>query len=233
MKNGVVYIVFGTKSTREFKASITTLKRIHPEIHITLLTDISRNNEYVDNEKIIEVDGTRIKQYHLYDSPYDNTLYLDATSGIVGPIMDIFDLMGRFDIAGVHDIVRKWSRHSKIYPDYANIPDGFPEFSGGVLLFRKCKAVENFFKVWQKNYKIWCELSGKRNDQPSLRVSLWQCKDLYLHTLSQEFSIRTKDYHNIVPRIFHFHNMTDTSLRQNLATWLFNNPGIDKLRRKN
>lgn len=225
MKNGVVYIVFGNKSLREFDVSIKTLKRMHPELHVTLFTDVTKNNEYVNDEKLIKVSGVRVKQDHLYDSPYDNTLYLDATSGVVGPIMDIFNLMGRFDLAGVQDMVRKWSRHTDLYPDYASIPDGFPEFSGGIILFRKCKAAEKFFELWRRNYKIWCELSGKVNDQSSLRVSLWQCKDLHIHTLPPEFSIRTKKYHNIVPRVFHFHEMTDAFLQKNLADWVAKNPG--------
>lgn len=225
MKNGVVYIVFGTKSLKEFEVSVKSLRKMHPKIHITLFSDKPINNKRIDDNKIIKVSGTRVKQNHLFDSPYDNTLYLDATSGIVGPVEDAFNLMERFDLAAVNDGVRKYSRHSKLYPEYAAIPDAFPEFSGGILLFRKCKAVENFFAAWRKNFKVWYDITGEHRDQPALRVSLWQCKDLRIHTFPLEYSIRTKKYHNITPRVFHFHNITSPRLQKELVTWLSDHPG--------
>jgi len=219
MKNGVVYIVFGDKYLKKFNFSVKTLKKIHPNLHVTLFTDKHIENKHVDDIRIINVSGTRIKQYHLYDSPYENTLYIDATSGIVGSIIDIFGLMERFDIACVQDLMRKDNKKSVVYPDYAVIPDGFPEYSGGIILFKKNKAVENFFDMWCRNFKIWYDITGEHRDQPSLRVSLWQCVDLKIHTLPSEFSIRTKQYHNIVPRIYHYHNMNEKNLGKELKKW--------------
>jgi len=223
MKNGIVYIVFGSKSWKEFDVSIKLLRKIHPDVDITLFTDRKQNNGLVNNEIIIRPKGTRIKQYHLYDSPYENTLYLDATSNVVGPIIDVFGLMERFDLAVVQDVVRKHNKKSKIYPDYASIPDGFPEYSGGIILFKKNSVVENFFNLWCKNFKIWYDIVGEDRDQPSLRVSLWQCNDLKIHTLPPEFSIRTKKYHNITPRIFHIHAATEEKLKFVLADWFVKN----------
>jgi len=219
MKNGIVYIVFGNKSTKEFEVSIKTLRKIHPNINITLFTDKPKNNKFVNIEKIIKVKGTRIKQNHLFNSPYENTLYLDATSGVVGQLTEIFGLLDRFDIACVQDIIRKHDKKSKIYPEYADIPDGFPEYSGGIILFKKNNRVEEFFKTWQRNMKTWYNLTGVEKDQPALRVSLWQCENLKTHTLPPEFSIRTKKYHNIVPRVYHFHNITEKSLKKELNKW--------------
>jgi hypothetical protein len=224
MKNGIVYIVFRNKSTEEFTTSIKLLKQTYPNIHVTLFTD-KIENQYVDNRIIIEPRGKRIKQYHLEDSPYENTLYLDATSGVVGPIHEIFRLLERFDIACVQDLIRKHDVKSAKYPDYAKIPDGFPEYSGGIILFKKSKPVINFFKLWRENFQRWYELTGEDRDQPSLRVSLWQCDDLKIHTLPPEYSIRDKKYHNISPRIFHIHKLGEKRLKKSLFEWHSKNPG--------
>ncbi len=211
MENGVLYIAFNrnNKSDRikELAYSVRSLKHTHPNLPVTLFTDVDPGIKEFDNVEIISVDSERIKQNYLCSSPYDNTLYIDCDTGIVGPIEEMFGLMDRFDIAATHDMMRKDKKKSDIYPDYAAVPDGFPEYAGGVILFRKSLAVENFFRVWRRNYAKWFELTKEMRDQPSFRVSLWECKDLHVHTLPTEFNIRTKKYNNIVPRINHWHDM--------------------------
>jgi len=184
MTNGILYIAFGDRFLKEVEYSISTVKKIHPNLSITLFTDKPYRNKNIDSIILKNLKGTRVKQQYLLDSPYENTLYMDSDTSVVGEIEEIFGL-----------------------------PDGFPEYAGGVILFRKSAAISNFFEVWRKNFKIWCDLSGVVKDQPSFRVSLWQCKDLHIHTLPPEFNIRSKNYHNITPRIYHWHNMSDKNLK--------------------
>jgi len=216
MKNGIVYIAFSNISKKvsdndyyikEAIFSAKSIKKIHPDLSITLFSDKNLNERCFDHVEIVPINSIRVKQNFLWDSPYNNTLYLDSDTGIVGPIDELFGLMDRFDMAATFDMMRKDQKKAKIYPDYAVIPDGFSEFAGGVILFKKSDEVRDFFGVWRKNYKIWCDLSGKKNDQPSFRVSLWQCADLKLYVLPPEYNIRTKKYDNIVPRIYHHHEM--------------------------
>ena len=211
--NGILYIAFGKDHIRDLEYSVKTVKKIHPDLSITLFTDSPYDNKHIDHMVLKHMKNSRVKQEYLWDSPYDNTLYMDSDTGVVGNILESFNLMERFDIAATHDLIRKHDKKSKKYPDYANIPDGFPEYAGGVILFRKSDVVKNFFDIWQKNFKIWYDLTGEVRDQPSFRVSLWQCRDLHVHTLPPEFNIRSKKYHNIVPRIYHWHNMTDKNLK--------------------
>ena len=211
MKNGIVYITFiknkKVDRIKELQYSVKSVKKMHPNLSITLFTDEDPKIKEIDGVKIMPIHSERVKQDYLYGSPYDNTLYLDCDTEIVGPIDEIFGLMERFDISATHDLIRKDNKKSKVYHDYAEIPYGFPEYGGGVMLFRKAPVVENFFKVWSKNYNIWYELTKEVRDQPSFRVSLWQCSDLHVYTLPPEFNIRTKNYNNIVPRINHQHNL--------------------------
>jgi hypothetical protein len=209
--NGILYITFkrNPKAHRynELKHSVASLKKMHPKLRVGLFTNKDPKFDLIDDVRIIDIKSDRVKQDYLYESPYDNTLYMDCDTEIVGPIDDIFNLMGRFDIAAVQDQIRKDPKKSERYPDYANIPDGFPEYAGGVILFRKCEKVENFFGVWRKNFRKWYQLTKEVRDQPSFRVSLWQCSDLRLHTLPPEFNHRTKKKHNIVTRIDHRHDL--------------------------
>lgn len=210
-KNGILYIAFKkhhlVDHIKEVIHSAKSVKRLYPSLHITLFTDKDPNSEYFDKVETFPINSKRVKQHFLYRTPYKNTLYLDSDTEIVGPIIELFDLMERFDIAATHDLMRKDKKKSGVYSDYADIPDGFPEFAGGVILFKKTDVIRNFFKVWRKNYNKWYSFTKEERDQPSFRVSLWECFDLHIHTLPPEFNIRTKKYDNIVPRINHWHNM--------------------------
>lgn len=224
IRDGVLYIAFKKNPKagriREVTHSAKSVKRIHPNLHTTLFTNIDIN-KYVyscfDNIIKISIDSERVKQKYLINSPYQNTLYLDSDTEVVGPI-NIFRLMDRFDIAAVQDHARVIKERNKIWDQYAAVPDGFPEYAGGVILFRKSPTIEKFFSIWRKNYNIWVQKSGKINDQPSFRVSMWECQDLKVHTLPQEFNIRTQEKRdklkNIVHRIYHWHNMYDKSLKR-------------------
>ena len=211
MNNGIVYIVSDINRKadriRELRNSAESLKQMHPDLPITLFTDKDPNIVAIDDVRIVPIEGVRVKQDLLQDSPYQNTMYVDCDTDFVGPVKESFRLMERFDLAATHDLIRKDPKKSKKYPAYAEIPDGFPEFGGGVLLFRKCKQMELFFHFWQKNFKEWVKLTGEIRDQPSFRVTVWQSKDLKFYVLPPEFNHRTKKYHNIRTRILHQHNL--------------------------
>lgn len=213
MKNGVVYIAFikihrkKVNRIKELQHSVNSLKKQHPKIPITLFTDVDPKIKGIDDVKIITVDSTRLKQRYLYDSPYENTLYLDCDTRIVGPINESFRLMNRFDLAATHDLIRKDSKKSIKCSVYADIPDGFSEFGGGVLLFRKSLEVEKFFKVWRKYCDLWTERTGEFRDQPAMRTAIWKCSDLKFYVLPPEFNMRSKKYDNIQPRVHHEHNI--------------------------
>jgi hypothetical protein len=210
MKNGIVYIAFkGSNKAilHELRNSAEGAKQMHPHIPITLFTNEDPGIKAIDEVKLIKVSSERMKQDVLPLSPYDNTLYLDTDTNVCGPIEELFDLMGRFDLAAVPDVMRKNPRHTEMYPDYKSISEGFPEFGGGVLLFRKCKEVDLFFATWQRNFDKWYELTNEVRDQPSLRVSIWQCDGLKFYSLPEEYNHRTKKYDNIRTRILHQHNL--------------------------
>ena len=224
--NGILYIAYDkhphTSHVREAILSAESVKKAHPELHITLFTDKPVKSKVFDDIKLVSVEGVRVKQLYLYDSPYDRTLFLDTDTKVVGRLDGVFSLLDRFDLAAALDHERKSKWKSDVYIDYAKIPDCFSEHNSGVVLFRKNETVKEFFSLWQKNYVKWTEVSGKFNDQPSFRVSLWQSKELNLYTLPPEFNIRTQDKRDksktIIPRIY---VQNFSYLKANLRVFLF------------
>lgn len=212
---GIVYIVFESNDNRidivkELNHSASSVKKFHPDLHITLFTDgklQGLNKQLFDNIEIVPVTGKRIKQQILSRSPYIRTLYLDCDTGIVNPFVDVFKLLDRFDVAAVIDHMRVVKSTSYVWGRYYDVPEAFPEFGGGVFLFKKSKSTNAFFDIWQRNYEEWCRLSGKYNDQPSFRVTLWECDFIKVYSLPIEFNIRTKKNNNITPKVYHYHNM--------------------------
>lgn len=223
MKNGIVYIAFLNRSNprfprdlwlKELEYSAKTVKNKHPDLPITLFTDKNRNIKNIDQVKVINFDGPRVKPFCLWDSPYQNTLYLDTDTAVVGDIQNMFNLMERFDLAASFDHLRVDNKKAAVYPEYAKISEAFSEFNGGVILFRKSDAVKKFFKVWRKNYEEWKKLSGLLADQPSFRVSIWQSSDLKFYVLPPEYDLRTQGKRDgckkrfpIEHKIYHWHEM--------------------------
>ncbi len=218
MNNGIVYITFRNINDRiksfgddyyfrELEISAKSIKHFHPDLPITLFTDKDPKIKEIDEIIFVKIANMRMKHLLLYNSPYDNTLYLDADTKIINPIERDFDLLHKFDIALTHDQIRKDPNKSNKYPDYKRIPYAFPEFGGGVIFFRKCSEVKNFFDVWNKNFKKWVMLTKEIRDQPSLRVSLWESHNLRFYVLPPEFNIRSKTKNNIIKKIIHKHEM--------------------------
>ena len=216
MKKGVLYICHGKRYTDEACLSAKSLKKFCPDIHITMFADVDTQSKYIDDVKIINPQTIRSKVYTIYDSPYDQTLFLDTDIIFNYRVDDVFDLFDKYDIALAHDLARKREKFSKVMPEYGIIPYAFSELNTGVIAFRKCTAVKDLFEKWQyyhsKYYKI-CPY-----DQPSFRISLWE-SDVNVYVLPTEYNVRSKqnrqkqiNFHHefgeehMETRIFHMHH---------------------------
>ena len=71
MKNGIVYITFirNKKADRikELQHSVKSVKKIHPNLSITLFTNKDPKIKEIDGITIITVDSERIKQKYLFE----------------------------------------------------------------------------------------------------------------------------------------------------------------------
>lgn len=187
MNCGVLYIAFGEGYVDEAMQSAESLKE-HNDVDTTLLTDSPRSSlPYFDRIKTIK--GTKSPLLEAIEamsqSPYDRTIYLDTDVQVLGDITDLFALLDEFDIAA--------KQKSGYYPtgprggQYPELPDSFPEYNTGVLVYRSGELIEEFFKDWYKEYESYIELGG--NDQPAFRKALYR-SDLRITSLTDQFHCR-------------------------------------------
>lgn len=218
MSRGAIYIAFGRKYVDEAVFSAKALKSFS-DIAVTLFTDASVTSPSIDTIVLIKPEHRRAKVDFISRSPYERTLYLDSDTQVVRDISDAFDVLERFDVAAVHDHSRKSSRWAKVIPEYDRIPYAFPEFNGGVMLFRRSERTDCFFDLWRRYFYRYCEVTNGQ-DQASLRISLWE-SDVAIHSLPFEYNVRNQrirqkiadraskpaEHGLLKPRILHWHGL--------------------------
>jgi len=220
INRGVLYIVFGEKYIREAILSASTVKKYSPNLHITFLCDIKIESEFVDDFKKIKINHIRPKVDYIDFTPYDETILLDSDTIINHDIMDMFDILEKYDLGICHDLARKRDNVAALIPPYKNIPYSFPEVNPGVFVFKRCDEVDLFFKTWKtyfyKYHSVW------PYEQPTFRVALWE-SDVSLYILPPEYNARSKQNRDkqrklhrefgeehLKERIFHMHHGNST-----------------------
>jgi len=169
MSKGIIYVFHGSSYVKEALISAESVKKHCPDIHITAFTDVDIESEFIDSVKKIKPTSVRSKVYYIYDSPYDETIFLDTDVIVDYPIHDMFDLLKKYDLGIVHDLARKRKKYSDIIPEYGEIPYAFSEVNTGIMVFKKCEVVRKLFKLWGKYHKKYYKLCPY--DQPSFRIS--------------------------------------------------------------
>lgn len=222
--DGVVYIAFNkhkkVNHIHELLYSLKTLKNKHPEVPTTVFSDEEIQSSLIDNLVKVPINSFRKKQDFLPLSPYDTTLYMDTDTAVVGDLSDLFRITERFDLAACFDYLREDKNKAAGFEEYGNIPTSFSELGGGVIIFKKSKITDNFFKVWKKNYSNFCRNTEWTSDQQTFRQSIWECTNLNFYVLPPEFNLRTqskrescRDRFPIEDKIYHWHNMHNVGLK--------------------
>lgn len=218
---GVFFIAFGEQYINEAVFCAKSIKE-NTNLPIAICCDEIKQNDKYLFKKIIYItpNHERSKVDFLEVTPFECSLYLDSDTQVLEDITPIFRILEKYDIAFTHDFSRKRFRWSKIIPEYENIPDGFSELGGGVMLYRKSKAIE-FIDLWKNYFYKYYKLTNGW-DQASLRIAAWesQCS---LYVLPPEFNLRSLqnrkktdslvgkecDLHPLRPRIHHWHGLND------------------------
>lgn len=218
---GVFYIAFGDRFRAEAEHSAASVKQHNPDLSTALFTDHEPNQRHFDHVKLIEPGHIRAKVDYIDQSPFEQTLYLDSDTEVQRDLTDLFDLLDRFDVAGTHDFARKRIGFAEQMPPYRVIPYAFPEFNGGVLLYRRNERTAEFFKLWRELFYRYKSVT-QGWDQASLRMALWQ-SEVDLHTLPLEYNVRPRanrekaersaredgDHRKLEPHILHWHGLED------------------------
>jgi hypothetical protein len=148
----------------------------------------------------------RSKVDYLSKTPFDQTLYLDTDTALNADIRDMFRILERFDIAVAH--AHRRNDPTRLGPWRINLPQAFPQYNGGVILYRRTPNVFRFLEEWSRYFKE----AGFQQDQMTLRELLW-LSDLRMATLPPEYNVRYIKYHYLwskseaTTKIFHLQRL--------------------------
>jgi hypothetical protein len=167
-----------------------------PHLAVTLYTDRRVAAADVDEVVVFAGDGYLSRIPVLEASPYERTLFLDSDTYVCGDLAGVFALLDEFDIALAHAPTRA------MY-EVEGVPDSFPEFNAGVILYRRSDRVIAALRDWADRFARfqeqrdrgeirWLRPEGKRirmHDQGGLRAALYR-SGLRIATLPPEYNCR-------------------------------------------
>lgn len=194
---GIIYIVTGQKFVDEAIQSAASVKKCMPDIPITIFSDLPVDSMCFDQVVPITnpTQGHEDKIQNIGKSPYRETLYLDSDTHMADDCRGLFSLLERFDLAVVHAPYRAQYQVN-------GVPECFPEFNTGVILFRKSDKIGSLFEMWLQIYKedalkslTWLFPGGEvlyrhaPPNQPSFRRALYE-SGLRFASLPPEYNCR-------------------------------------------
>ena len=197
MSNGAIYIV--TQDPRYvdlLRTSAERLKTVMPDLPITVFSQFPVSGAWCDRVIHVEPsgDGFYDKTRLIRESPYDQTIFVDADIYVAAPFPELFSLLDRFDCAATHEeyLDTDWFHH---YPR-PDIPASFPEFNTGILLFKRSALMDRVLLNWADLYKRFLEenpnlaINGHAiNDQPFFRAALYE-NEARIATLTREYNCK-------------------------------------------
>lgn len=166
-ERGALYIATGEYYLRHAMRSIASLKRHHPELHATLVTDGDGGESSFDQVLRLR-NPTRSKLDNIatyLESPYDTTLLLDADTWICTRLDSLFELSGKFELLATLD---------SYFEAREGVPDSFWEINAGVMVYRKTDAIKTLFEAAQQLHRRDIEKDPRAREQPAIREALYR-----------------------------------------------------------
>jgi hypothetical protein len=184
---GVVYIGTGERIVKEILQSASSLKKVHPEMRITVFSDreIGRPELFESVQLISDPKYSYIdKILPLTETPYEYTLYLDSDTIVLNPVTALFELLDQFDLA----IALEPKPKQLQYP--TQVPESFPEYNTGVFSYRKNVGNMDLFRQWHACYSEQkANVPGTTHDQPAFREVLYH-SPVRFTTLPSQYNLR-------------------------------------------
>jgi len=217
---GVLYVVVGSNDiyAKAVVRSAISLRRVMPDLPIAIASDRMIDGPFDRHISIEETDGFRAKIVGMMQTPFEQTVFLDADTFVLADIGDVFELLDRYDMALVHEP----SRVSLVLDD---VPASFPEFNSGVIAYRSTPLVQSALADWLREYGE-IRPRPKTQDQPSLRRVLYRTTELRIATLTSEFNRRidTAGYFHGQIRVLHGWPRTDITFERIAAAMSAGSP---------
>jgi hypothetical protein len=181
--SGVLFVVTGAHYTAAAEQAARSVAQTNPWLKIGIFSDQEVTDPVFSFVGKIQGEDSRRKHEYVGLSPFSKTLYLDSDVRIVSDLSDLFRLLDRYEIAGAH--VRYRSKAKRLRKNKLDLPQSFPQINCGVLLYKKCGAVDALFKLWND---IYVE-GGFSRDQIPFREALWQ-SEVKFYVFGPEYNMR-------------------------------------------
>lgn len=200
---GIVFGATGASYVALARRAARTVRRVMPDTPIDLFTDAPLADAVFDQVHILDQTTTRPKMAALRRSRFDRTIWLDCDVIVLADLAEVFDLLGRVDIAGAHEHYGS-SPVAMMQTGPDDIPPAFRQINSGVLGVRSGPATHDFLDRWASEFAR----RGLRYDQPLLRELLWD-SDLRLGVLPHEYNLMHMPYlmagndRMMAPRVLH------------------------------
>lgn len=160
MSRGVMMVAYGRNARTEAKLSIASFHEQHEEYPVLLVSDTPM--EGIDFQYAPDDDPSfRARKLEMYDlSPFDETLYLDADTRVVGNVSVGFDILNDgWDMVIIPSNGQGADFLWHVLPDERQqtrdlLQGAELQLQGGVFWFRKGEAVSRFFAHWKAEWAL-------------------------------------------------------------------------------
>ncbi len=150
MSRGILYLASGGRSyLGEFLTSFHSLRSFEPDLPVTIISrfKVPGSLRHCDSRPLVSNEHPlKLKVLALRDSPYDETLFLDTDTSILGPLSPIFGELDGVDFAAANSHEADWSVTPPRFLAMVKPRD----YNTGVLLYRKSEPMLRFISRWEE-----------------------------------------------------------------------------------
>jgi hypothetical protein len=178
-----------------------------PDLPVTVFSDLPAEGQF----DLVRVpssarDGFFDKARLMGESPYEQTVFIDADVFVVQPFSELFALLDRFDCALTHEeyLDTDWNGSY----ERPEIPSSFPEWNTGLMVYRRSPETSALFARWGELYGAFLMANPgvPINDQPFFREAAY-FGEARIATLGREYNckFRGQGYLNGPVKLLHGH----------------------------
>ncbi len=185
---GILYYARGRQWIQEAIQSARSAKTAMPELETAVVSDERLPPELFDIqiEGPSAIDVKQLKMWSLRHSPFNRTLYLDTDTYVAGSLTEVFEMLGKLDLAvAVNPYWKVGLRRNGEPGIHRGVPVCFPGFNCGVLAYRTNSRTDRFFAEWAALHSDW----GGGADQPAFRRTLYD-SDIRFGVLPPHYNYR-------------------------------------------
>ncbi|WP_148218069.1 hypothetical protein [Opitutus terrae] len=185
-ETGFLYIATGEKFVREALRSVASLRAHMPSARTCCFTDApERVREHFDLVERIEKPYRNFfeKIPPLSRTPFERTIFVDTDTVFAAPMLDVFDVLERFDLAAAPD---------PFWCEIPRVPAAFQQLNTGLIAYRNNAKVRQFFTEWFDDYEKGFTAAGAprhMHDQAVFQRRLFY-SDLRIYVLAPEYNFR-------------------------------------------